>query len=132
MMRLSTNVITGKKVLLTSWTSPSDPSVGSFSVGIQPLSLPQAFIWKDGSPYWGSGPWNSWAFTGMPYMGSVYLDGFSLVDDHEGTSYLSFDFTNKSFLSNFDLNSQGNLVLSVKLRFTTMFYVDFIPWQKML
>ncbi|XP_075665778.1 G-type lectin S-receptor-like serine/threonine-protein kinase SD1-13 [Castanea sativa] len=112
MIKPSTNVITGKKVLLTSWTSPSDLSAGSFSVGIQPLSLPQAFIWKDGSPYWGSGPWNSRAFTGISYMDSVYLDGFSLVDDHEGTSYLSFNFANKTLLSNFDLNSQGNLVLS--------------------
>ncbi|GLT65397.1 hypothetical protein SLA2020_378330 [Shorea laevis] len=33
-MKISTNVRTGKKVQLTSWKSPSDPSIGNFSAGI--------------------------------------------------------------------------------------------------
>ena len=56
MMNISTNLTTGNKVQLTSWKSLSDPSNGSFLVGIQPLDLQQVFIWKDGSPYWHSGP----------------------------------------------------------------------------
>ena len=55
-MKISTNVRTGKKVQLTSWKSPSDPSIGSFSAGIHPVIPPEIFIWKDGSPYWRSGP----------------------------------------------------------------------------
>jgi hypothetical protein len=30
-------------------------------------------------------------------MNSVYLDGFSLVEDEEGTFYLTFSFSNESF-----------------------------------
>ncbi|GMY37162.1 G-type lectin S-receptor-like serine/threonine-protein kinase At1g11330 [Fagus crenata] len=94
---------------LTSWKSSSDPSTGIFSIGIQPLGLPQAFIWKDGSPYWRSGPWNSRIFIGIPNMYSVYLDGFNLVDDG-GTFYLTYSFAEQSSLSKFALNSQGNFV----------------------
>nr|XP_023917802.1 G-type lectin S-receptor-like serine/threonine-protein kinase At1g11330 [Quercus suber] len=109
-MKLSANVRTGKKMQITSWKSPSDPSIGIFSVGIQPLGLPQVFIWKDGSPHWRSGPWNSRIFIGIPDMNSVYLDGFSFVDDQDGNFYLTFDFADKAVSSYYALNSQGNLV----------------------
>ncbi|GLT65396.1 hypothetical protein SLA2020_378320 [Shorea laevis] len=39
---------------------------------------------------------------------SVYLDGFSLVDDKEGTFYLTYAFRT-SLPKNFVLNEQGNL-----------------------
>ncbi|GMY37170.1 G-type lectin S-receptor-like serine/threonine-protein kinase At1g11330 [Fagus crenata] len=110
-MKISTNVKTGKKVQFTSWKSPSDPSIGSFSHGIQAQSLPQAFIWKEGSPYWRSGPWNKRKFIGIPYMDSVFLDGFSLVSDEEGSFYFTFSFVTKNF-THFSLNNQGNMTLS--------------------
>ncbi|KAK4587978.1 hypothetical protein RGQ29_019110 [Quercus rubra] len=109
-MKVSANVRTGKKVQITSWKSPSDPSIGIFSFGIQPPRLPQAFIWKDGSPYWRSGPWNSRIFIGIPDMDSVYLNGFNFVDGQDGNFYLTYAYEDKS-LSYFALNSQGNLVL---------------------
>ncbi|KAG6639773.1 hypothetical protein CIPAW_10G125100 [Carya illinoinensis] len=43
-------------------------------------------------------------------MESLYLEGYSLVDDKEGTFYFSFSFSNKSMLSHLILNSEGNLV----------------------
>lgn len=58
MMRLSTNVRTGEKVELTSWKSSSDPSTGSFTSGLQPLAIPENFVWNNTKPYWRSGPWN--------------------------------------------------------------------------
>nr|POE96167.1 g-type lectin s-receptor-like serine/threonine-protein kinase [Quercus suber] len=109
-MKLSANVKTGKKVQITSWKSPSDPSIGSFSCGIQPPSSPQVFIWKNGSPYWRSGPWNNRIFIGVPDMNSVYLDGFRSGDDPDGSFYITFDYVDKSVLSNFALTPQGNLV----------------------
>ncbi|KAM4113105.1 hypothetical protein ACJW30_05G193800 [Castanea mollissima] len=108
-MKLSANVRIGKKVQITSWKSPSDPSIGIFSFGIQPLSLPQIFIWKDGSLYWRSGPWNGWIFIGIPNMYSVYLEGFRFVDNQEGNFYLTFNYANEPFLSYYALNLQGNL-----------------------
>jgi hypothetical protein len=109
-MKISTDVRTGKKVQLTSWKNPSDPSIGNFSAGLQPLSLPQELIWKDGSPCWRSGPWNSRIFIGIADMTSEFLDGFSLVDDKEGTFSYSFSVVNLS-LSHFVLNTEGNIVL---------------------
>ncbi|KAK4587739.1 hypothetical protein RGQ29_018942 [Quercus rubra] len=107
-MKMSTNIRTGNKVQGTSWQSPSDPSIGSFSANIQPLNLPQVFIWKYGSPYWRSGPWNNRVFIGIPTMVYEFLDGFSLFDDHEGTISLSFSYVNDC-LVHFVLNTHGNL-----------------------
>uniref|UniRef100_A0A2N9IFD7 non-specific serine/threonine protein kinase n=1 Tax=Fagus sylvatica TaxID=28930 RepID=A0A2N9IFD7_FAGSY len=109
-MKISTNVRTGKKVQLTSWKSPSDPSIGSFSAGIHPVIPPEIFIWKDGSPYWRSGPWNGRIFVGVQNaINSVFNYGFSLVDDEEGTFYLTFTYSNLSLFKNFVLNVQGNI-----------------------
>ncbi|CAK9138699.1 unnamed protein product [Ilex paraguariensis] len=57
-MRLGTDAKTGERTLLASWKSPSDPSIGSFSAGIDPLIIPQLFVWNGSHPYWRSGPWN--------------------------------------------------------------------------
>jgi hypothetical protein len=108
-MKISTDVRTGKKVQLTSWKSPSDPSIGNFSAGIDVRVLPEFFVWNDGSPYWRSGPWNSRVFIGIQKMYSVYHDGFSLVDDKEGTFYFTFSYLNESFRKDFVLNAQGNI-----------------------
>ena len=61
-MKLNTNLRTDQRVQLTSWKSPSDPSIGSFSAGIDALNIPEIFIWKEGHPYWRSGPWNGQVF----------------------------------------------------------------------
>ncbi|XP_059439287.1 G-type lectin S-receptor-like serine/threonine-protein kinase At1g11330 [Corylus avellana] len=108
-MKISTDVRTGKKVQLTSWKSPSDPSVGNFSAGIDVRNLPEFFIWNGRSTYWRSGPWNSRIFIGVPNMYSSYLDAFSLVDDTEGTFFVTFTFPNESFTTTIVLNTQGNL-----------------------
>ncbi|XP_042946847.1 G-type lectin S-receptor-like serine/threonine-protein kinase At1g11330 isoform X2 [Carya illinoinensis] len=108
-MKMITDTITGKNVQLTSWKRPSDPSVGAFFAGIYLFNLPEMFIWKDSKRHWRSGPWNSRIFIGIPTMYSVYLDGFSLVDDNEGTFYFTYDFSNNSMLSHYTLSSEGNI-----------------------
>ncbi|XP_059436887.1 G-type lectin S-receptor-like serine/threonine-protein kinase At1g11330 [Corylus avellana] len=111
-MKISTDVRTGKKVQLTSWKSPSDPSVGNFSAGIDVRNLPEFFIWNGSSTYSRSGPWNGRIFIGVPDMYTTYLDGFSLVDDKEGTFYLTFTLLNEPFPKHYVLNEQGNLLQS--------------------
>ncbi|XP_011009802.1 PREDICTED: G-type lectin S-receptor-like serine/threonine-protein kinase At1g11330 [Populus euphratica] len=89
-MRLSANARTGKKTLLMSWRSSSDPSVGNFSAGLNSLGVPEFFIWYNGHPFWRSGPWGGQNFIGIPEMyNSVYLDGFSLQYEGDGTFTLS-------------------------------------------
>ncbi|TYG59134.1 hypothetical protein ES288_D08G277500v1 [Gossypium darwinii] len=107
MMRLSTNVRTGEKVELTSWKSSSDPSTGSFTSGLQPLAIPENFVWNNTKPYWRSGPWNGHSFTGIPNINSFVLDGLSLVNDNQGTFYLTLAFFNSSYLSYAYLDPQG-------------------------
>ncbi|XWS65053.1 hypothetical protein CRYUN_Cryun05aG0057900 [Craigia yunnanensis] len=110
-MKISKNVRTGEKVQVTSWKSSSDSTNGSFSLGLEPLNIPQAFIWNNNTrPYWRSGPWNGQIFTGLPNMNSFLLDGPSLVDDNEGTFYVTCALADMSYLSYFILNPQGNLV----------------------
>ncbi|KAL5772596.1 hypothetical protein ACOSQ2_012520 [Xanthoceras sorbifolium] len=92
-MKLSTNAKTGEKVLQTSWKSPSDPSTGSFSAGLDLLNIPQIFIWNNNIPYWRAGQWNGREFIGITNVDTVYLGGFQLVEDsQEGTASISFEF----------------------------------------
>nr|POF11793.1 g-type lectin s-receptor-like serine/threonine-protein kinase [Quercus suber] len=109
-MKISSNVRTGKKVQHTSWKSPSDPSIGSFLSGVQPQHPPQAFVWKDGSPFWRSGPWGGRTFSGMQEMYHVFQNGFSFVEDQYGTFVLSFFYVNMS-LSHIVLTTQGDMEL---------------------
>ncbi|KAJ6885707.1 hypothetical protein NC651_026378 [Populus alba x Populus x berolinensis] len=89
-MRLSANARTGNKTLLMSWRSSSDPSVGNFSAGVNPLGIPELFIWFNGHPFWRSGPWVGQNFIGIPEMSiSVYLSGFTLQDEGDGTITMS-------------------------------------------
>ncbi|KAF8038824.1 hypothetical protein BT93_B1387 [Corymbia citriodora subsp. variegata] len=109
-MKLSTNVRTKEKQVLTSWKSPSDPSIGSFSISLEPLNIPEIFLWNSTTLYWRSGPWNGKVFIGVPQMESVYLDGFSLVDDKEGYVYVTYNFAEVSYLSYFFVRSNGELL----------------------
>ncbi|WJZ96242.1 hypothetical protein VitviT2T_014945 [Vitis vinifera] len=109
-MKISTNTHTGEKVVLTSWKSPSDPSIGSFSAGINPLNIPQVFVWNGSHPYWRSGPWNGQIFIGVPEMNSVFLNGFQVVDDKEGTVYETFTLANSSIFLYYVLTPEGTVV----------------------
>ncbi|RVW13827.1 G-type lectin S-receptor-like serine/threonine-protein kinase [Vitis vinifera] len=109
-MKISTDTNTGEKVVLTSWKSPSDPSIGSLSAGINPLSIPQLFIWNGSHPYWRSGPWDGQIFIGIPDMNSVFHNGFQVVDDKEGTVYATFTVANSSIFLYYVLTPQGTLV----------------------
>ncbi|XP_038711034.1 uncharacterized protein LOC120005476 [Tripterygium wilfordii] len=110
-MKISTNSRTGKKVQLTSWKSPSDPSMGSFSCGVISTHVSaEIFVWHNSRPYWRSGPWNGQVFIGLPSMNSFYSDGFDVVDDPDGTTSFNFKFSPASNSSYFVLDSQGKVV----------------------
>ncbi|KAI6703895.1 hypothetical protein NL676_013031 [Syzygium grande] len=109
-MKLSTNSRANEKQALTSWKSPSDPSIGSFSMSLDSMNIPQLLIWNGTKPYWRSGPWNGETFIGVQDMESVYRYGFSLVDDKEGTVYLTFSFAQRPIPPYFLLKSSGDIV----------------------
>jgi len=110
-MKLTSNKRTGEKVQLTSWKSPSDPSVGSFSLSFfDRVDIPELFIFNETCPYWRSGPWDSIDFTGIPLMKIPYITGYRGGDDGEGNIYISYKVPNNVTLVVYNLNSQGQLL----------------------
>ncbi|CAM8918470.1 unnamed protein product [Rhodiola kirilowii] len=113
-MKLSSNTQTGVNKSITSWLGLSDPSYGNFTVGIVPLivslNVPEVFIWNNGEPYWRSGPWNGQGFIGVPVMNSVYLDGFSVGIEADGSTYVALNYADESYLAAFQITSTGLLV----------------------
>ncbi|CAA2968458.1 Serine threonine kinase [Olea europaea subsp. europaea] len=107
-LRLTDNINTGNKVILSSWKTPMDPEVGNFSNGLQALNIPQAFIWNGNHPYWRSGPWNGLIFIGVQEMYSTYAEGLTVVNYPPGT--YSFSVPEGKSLTRVTLNSKGSLV----------------------
>ena len=110
-MKLGTNLRKDQRVQLTSWKSPSDPSIGSFSSGNNLLNnkIPEGYVWNKGRPYWRSGPWNGQIFIGIPNLYPGYHSGFTLVDDKQEIVYETFTYLDVSRMSKTVLDSQGNL-----------------------
>ncbi|WCJ42970.1 G-type lectin S-receptor-like serine/threonine-protein kinase At1g11300 [Euphorbia peplus] len=112
-MRLTADKETGKETRITSWKSPSDPSIGSFSAGIDLLGIPQVQIWNGSNSYWRSGPWNGQVFLGIPNMNPVYLAGTTIIRDSEtGVYSYGFSSTNVSLLWRSVLHPNGEVVRS--------------------
>ncbi|WMV06626.1 hypothetical protein MTR67_000011 [Solanum verrucosum] len=104
------SVKAGEKTGLRSWKSPLDPSFGDFSTSITAI-LPQLLIWKGKNLYWRSGQWNGQVFIGIKGMRRVHTGGYNVVDDEEGTVYLT-GFVEQKEPKRFVLDSSGNLVQS--------------------
>ncbi|KAF3433833.1 hypothetical protein FNV43_RR24936 [Rhamnella rubrinervis] len=111
-MRLLANSKQQSKVQLTSWKSSSDPSIGSFSGSMESREVPEAFVWKGDRPYWRTGPWNGQHFLGIYESNFGYLDGLMVVDNKEGTVYVTFEYGRSFTFSRFVLNRQGQMALS--------------------
>ncbi|KEH22732.1 G-type lectin S-receptor-like Serine/Threonine-kinase [Medicago truncatula] len=109
-MKLSVNKRTGKSIKLTSWKSPSDPSVGNFSCNsVQRQNIFEVFIWNETRPCWRSGPWNGGVFTGIQIMKLSYRNTFQGGDDGEGNIVIFYTIPNDKELMIYHLNSEGIL-----------------------
>ncbi|XP_022140069.1 G-type lectin S-receptor-like serine/threonine-protein kinase At1g11300 [Momordica charantia] len=103
-MEFITNTKTDEEIGLTSWNTPSDPSMGNFSLTLFIHNIPENVIWNGRTPYWRSGPWNGQTFIGMPEMKSVYLSGNSLLIEDQ-----TYHLTNGQKSMYIFLSSQGNV-----------------------
>ncbi|KAL3851255.1 hypothetical protein ACJIZ3_013137 [Penstemon smallii] len=108
-MRVSHNPRTGARVDLNSWRTSQDPSLGNFTSGLYAVGIPQMYIWENGIPMWRSGPWNGRILTGVTGMYSVYVDGFNVANEDDGTVYFTRSFRQR-FISRNILNASGVLV----------------------
>ncbi|KAF8114159.1 hypothetical protein N665_0040s0015 [Sinapis alba] len=100
----------GKKHVLTSWKSKSDPSPGSFSLEITPQVPLQGLIRRDSVPYWRTGPWAKTRFTGFPQFDETYVSPFTVVQDlATGTGSFSYSMLRNFNLSYITLTSEGEM-----------------------
>ncbi|PNX86719.1 G-type lectin S-receptor-like serine/threonine-kinase, partial [Trifolium pratense] len=101
---------TGEKIILKSWKSPSDPSVGSFSASfVESRNIIQVFIWNENQPYWRSGPYNGRVLTRIDTMTATYFKGFEGGDDGNGNIIIYYTIPDGLDFLIYNLNSQGNL-----------------------
>ena len=106
-MTISTDARTGKRLILRSWKSLSDPSPGRYSAGVIPLPFPELALWKDGLMLWRSGPWNGQNFLGLPERDSrIDLYGFKLANDNRGSVSMSFGYNQSMY--HFLLDTEGH------------------------
>ncbi|KAK4774891.1 hypothetical protein SAY86_009826 [Trapa natans] len=92
-MKLSSNARTNFTLSLTSWRSRSDPAPGTFSAGINPLTIPEIFVWNGTEPYWRSSPWIGQIVFGFPLLKTFTRNGFTVEVDDDGTYSFSFSST---------------------------------------
>ncbi|KAL9243761.1 hypothetical protein vseg_017611 [Gypsophila vaccaria] len=95
-------------VIFRAWKSGSDPSVGSFSVGLGTAGLPQVLTWKEGEIYWRSGPWDGNNYIGLPNVDNTLNDGF-VLDIQPSTVAMKFAPEDASLLFNYVANYDGNI-----------------------
>ncbi|XP_071939959.1 G-type lectin S-receptor-like serine/threonine-protein kinase At1g11330 [Coffea arabica] len=99
---------------ITSWRSPSDPSIGTFSAGLNLFQTPQLFVWNNSSPCWRSGPWSGTTFIGIAGMTSAYDNRLDVLKDSSGYRYLTYNYANTSFFY-YRLSSSGSIQAMVSL-----------------
>ncbi|KAF8083604.1 hypothetical protein N665_0763s0002, partial [Sinapis alba] len=111
--RKNGEILTGENLKLTCWRNYQDPSTGNYTTGLASLTFPELtfrelLIWKNNVPIWRSGPWNGQVFIGLPDVDSLlFLDGFNLINDKQGTFSLSL--SNDSFMYHFNLDPDGTI-----------------------
>lgn len=113
-MRFSFNKNSELRRGLQAWRTPSDPSVGRFSVGINSFGIFQIFIWDGDRPYWRSGPWNGNIFVGTRYhdtgIGNIIVNTGAFAQE-EGQDIVSLAFTgaNETLLPRYVISYAGTL-----------------------
>ncbi|KAJ8628252.1 hypothetical protein MRB53_021559 [Persea americana] len=70
-MKLGLDRRTGLNRILTSWKSVDDPAPGEFSLGLDPVGVPQYFLRKGSLSIWRVGPWNGLRLSGAPRMNEI-------------------------------------------------------------
>ncbi|XP_034678921.1 G-type lectin S-receptor-like serine/threonine-protein kinase At4g27290 [Vitis riparia] len=105
-MKLGWNRVTGLDRYLSSWKSADDPSIGTFTYGIDPSGSPQIFVRNGSAVTFRSGPWNGIRFSGYPHFtpNPVYTYDFVL---NEKEIYFIYHLVNSSLLTRLVLTPDG-------------------------
>ncbi|CAL0309444.1 unnamed protein product [Lupinus luteus] len=95
-----------KNYAFTSWKSDTDPSLGNYTMGIDPEKLPQIVVWEGGKRRWRSGYWDGRIFTGVN-MTRSYSYGFTLNVGGEGDKYFVYSPLKSGDKVRFQIGSDG-------------------------
>lgn len=107
-MKLTITKNGNEKKALQSWKSPSDPSDGQFTAGIDTFILPQLVVWDGNHTHWRSGPWNGNILIGVQFNFRDFINAQLVVsNDKEGTITTTYFYPNKSLLSTYMLRTDG-------------------------
>jgi hypothetical protein len=102
-MKLGLNRKTGLDRFLTSWKSQDDPGSGDCLYKMNPSGSPQAFLYKDSTPYYRSSPW-PWQASSEATVSSGYK--FDFVNN-KGEVYFAFFLDDPSIISRFVVHNSG-------------------------
>ncbi|XP_028082264.1 G-type lectin S-receptor-like serine/threonine-protein kinase At1g67520 [Camellia sinensis] len=91
---------------LTSQVSPQVPTLGAFTLGVDPNNTKQLVIWQRGVLYWRSGMWNGYNFS---YFPNGYNEFNFSYFSNESQSYFTFTRTDNDFPSWMDIDSSGDI-----------------------
>ncbi|KAJ8628272.1 hypothetical protein MRB53_021579 [Persea americana] len=107
-MKLGFKKRTGLNRILTSWKSADDPAPGEFSLGLDPVGVPQYFLRTGSDRIWRSGPWNGQRLIGVPLMNRYSVFSWSYVTNDDEI-YLMYDGKNSSITARYVLDRSGLL-----------------------
>lgn len=108
-MKLGFNRKTGLNWTLKSWRTGNLPSIGSFTLGLDPSGVKQMVISWRGNLYWTSGSWHTWCFNLTDEFCSNYKYNFSYISN-ENETYLSYSVDKgTTIFPRLLLNEEGEL-----------------------
>jgi hypothetical protein len=103
-MKLGVDVKKGITRNITSWSSSTDPSPGSYTFKLVRGGLPELYVFRSPSrtKMYASGPWNGAVLTGVPDLKSK--DFISTVVRSPEETYYTYYISGPSVLSRFVMN----------------------------
>nr|CAB3478523.1 unnamed protein product [Digitaria exilis] len=96
-MKLGVDIEAGITRNITSWSTPTDPSIGTYTFKLVLGGLPQFFLLRGDAMIYTSGPWNGEILTGVPYLKASDFT-FRVVSGPDET-YYTYSIGNTSLLS---------------------------------
>ncbi|KAJ1265769.1 hypothetical protein BS78_08G100300 [Paspalum vaginatum] len=105
-IRIGYDTSTNDNSFLTSWKNGSDPSLGEYSLRLDPKRLPDVLLFHGSVPKYRMGTWNGQGFSGVPALRATNLLAFNLTVD-EDSAYYSYTALDTSILWRFVISPDG-------------------------
>ncbi|RDY00481.1 G-type lectin S-receptor-like serine/threonine-protein kinase, partial [Mucuna pruriens] len=105
-MKLRSSFVTGAHSSLTSWRDTEDPSLGEFSLYIDPHGFPQRVTAKGGTWLFRAGSWNGYQFSGVPWRMLHNFFNYSFVLTQKEV-YYEYELLDSSVVTRFVISQAG-------------------------